>query len=143
MSTVIADVGYQEFWKAFQWALCWTANDDSEDGGELFGGGGIFKHNHPDAIEECFGLLSDQETAELADMCIRFWDEAHHLFDGRDSDAGYFFLMTAQGQGSCFSDGRWPEHGDELDGICKKYSNVSLMGHRDENGILTECFLCH
>lgn len=67
---------------------------------------------HPDSV------------ARAAEDWRRFMAEAGPMIEGRESDAAHDFSLTRNGHGAGFWDGDWPEHGDKLTAIAKRFGEI-------------------
>jgi hypothetical protein len=104
-----------KFLQAYIAVALWSSMDESTpEGGEP-----LDKNYGPD------DLASDTLAKMRAD-CEKFQAENATDIEGNEEQAGHDFWLTRNSHGSGFWDGDWPEAGQRLTAVCKKYPEVDL-----------------
>lgn len=136
---------FMEFWRSYTQAVAFTSMEDDEEGrgNSLFSGSGDFDSNYPDAWGTYAEHLDQQERDEMLIDAAGFFMEAKDLIEGEDARAGRDFHYSRCGHGCGFFDGDWDDLGDTLQRMAKTYSTLELMGSLDEDGEITQAYLCH
>jgi len=103
------------FLQAYIVAALWSSTDEATpEGGEF--------------LDANFGPddLAPETIEKMEADCERFQAENAKDIEGNEEQAGHDFWLTRNFHGSGYWDGDWPEAGDRLTEVCKKYPEVDL-----------------
>ena len=121
-----SNILFHEFSSAYLWAILDTETDDNGE-----------------PLSDAFDAddFSPEAQKQMEADCILFLQIAGDMIrdeelpgDSRTiyEQAGYDFLLTRNSHGAGFWDGDWPQHGDELTKIAKRFKNLDTYIGDDE-----------
>jgi hypothetical protein len=104
-----------KFLEAYIAAALWSTTDGSTPEGGDF----LDANYGPDD-------LASETLEKMKTDCNQFQAENAQDIEGREAQAGHDFWLTRNHHGAGFWDGDWPEAGECLTQVCKKYPEVNL-----------------
>lgn len=104
------------FTRAYLECALWSSSDESRDDG-----GDPLDENYE--LEDCTMAFLQDSTRD----CQDFRTLAHGLLTGDDAfREGMDFWLTRNGHGAGYWDGDYPEHGDALTKLAKRFPGIDL-----------------
>lgn len=105
-----------DFCAAYIEAALWSTNDESDESGGV-------------PLDENYSVddISEETLRKMQKDCDKFQELAGEMIEDQEEQAGHDFWLTRNGHGAGFWDGDWPEHGDALTELSKKFGEVWLI----------------